>query len=75
MAFKYLRAYGTATDADYQTTFTNGVYKLILQIIRKFKEKNNEDAKCDILKPMEGIMRPSEVPWYWVGLVLDAQHF
>lgn len=61
MAFKDLRAYGIATDTDYQTTFTNGVYKLISQTIRNFIEKNNDDAKCSVLKCMEGIMRPSEV--------------
>lgn len=61
VAFKNLRAYGIATDDDYQTTFTNGVFKIISQTIRNFINKKNEDAKCDILKPMEGIMKPGDV--------------
>lgn len=61
VAFKNLRVYGIATDTDYQTTFTNGVYKFISQTVRNFINRNNEDMKCDILKPMEGFMRPGEV--------------
>mmetsp|Transcript_6476 Transcript_6476/g.6365 ORF Transcript_6476/g.6365 Transcript_6476/m.6365 type:complete len:312 (-) Transcript_6476:479-1414(-) len=61
VAYKDLRAYGIATDADYQANFANAFYKVASRIIKKFLVKNNEAAKFDILKPMDGLIRPGEV--------------
>ncbi|CAG90679.2 DEHA2G14894p [Debaryomyces hansenii CBS767] len=61
VAYKDLRAYGIATDADYQANVGNVVYKTISQTIKGFFDKNNDDAKFDILKPMDGLIRPGEV--------------
>lgn len=61
VAYKDLRAYGIATDADYQSNFGNAAYKVVARTIRRFMDRNNEAAKFDILKPMDGLIRPGEV--------------
>ncbi|EGV64440.1 Opaque-specific ABC transporter cdr3 [Yamadazyma tenuis] len=60
VAFKDLRCYGSATDMDYQSNFLNGLMKICTQTIRKI---NSDDSKnmFDILKPMEGLIRPGEL--------------
>ncbi|KAI5955256.1 CDR3 [Candida jiufengensis] len=60
VAYKNLRVYGDAIENDYQTTVSNGIFKSIKHFINKFK-KESEDYTFDILKPMEGLIKPGEV--------------
>ncbi|CAH6720308.1 pleiotropic ABC efflux transporter of multiple drugs Cdr1p [[Candida] jaroonii] len=60
VAFKDLRCYGTAVDSDYQANFANGVYKNLSNMITDFT-RNGEDGFFDILKPMEGLLKPGEL--------------
>lgn len=60
VAYKNLRVYGDAIESDYQTTVSNGVLKYARNIFNKFR-KDNDDYSFDILKPMEGLIKPGEV--------------
>lgn len=60
VAFKDLRAYGKASDADYQSNFANAIFKYINMGISAL-QKPKQSELFDILKPMDGIMRPGEV--------------
>ncbi|EGV65767.1 Opaque-specific ABC transporter cdr3 [Yamadazyma tenuis] len=60
VAFKDLRCFGVAMDADYQSNFLNGVYKSITQTIQK-NTRNHQQGSYDILKPMDGLIRPGEL--------------
>nr|QFR37216.1 ABC transporter [Cyberlindnera americana] len=63
IAFKDLRAYGDATGADYQTTTLNAPMKFAVQYAKDiFSSKAAKMAnKFDILKPLDGIIKPGEV--------------
>ena len=58
VAYKDLRAYGLGVDSDYQTTFGNGIYKVISRFARKI---SGRESFYDILKPMDGILLPGEL--------------
>ncbi|ODQ78009.1 hypothetical protein BABINDRAFT_172476 [Babjeviella inositovora NRRL Y-12698] len=60
IAYKNLRAYGVATDADYQATISNAIWKTASQLALSFGP-TNPDKYFDILKPMDGIIKPGEV--------------
>ncbi|KAL6452013.1 CDR3 Opaque-specific ABC transporter CDR3 [Candida maltosa Xu316] len=60
VAYKNLRVYGDAIERDYQSTVSNGFYKFGKKIINKFRKDTN-DYTFDILKPMEGLIKPGEV--------------
>lgn len=60
IAYRNLRASGVATDSDYQPTVTNFVWKLGSELFRMLK-KDDESRYFDILKSMDGIMKPGEV--------------
>ena len=62
VAYKNLRVYGDAIESDYQTTVANGVWKYTKKFINKFRKHTEEDEYTfDILKPMEGLIKPGEV--------------
>lgn len=61
VAFKDLRVYGRATDADYQSDFANVGYKLFSRMIKKYMDRHKEGAKFDILKSMDGLLKPGEL--------------
>ncbi|CAK9441277.1 uncharacterized protein LODBEIA_P51460 [Lodderomyces beijingensis] len=61
VAYKNLRVYGDAIESDYQTTVSNGIFKFASKIVNKFKKHSDEDYTFDILKPMEGLIKPGEV--------------
>lgn len=60
LAYRDLRAYGIAADADYQPTVTNGIYKVTLEFFRRFR-KADQSRFFDILKSMDGLYKPGEV--------------
>ena len=60
VAYKNLRVYGDAVNSDYQTTVSNGFIKYAKNVINKFTNKKEEHT-FDILKPMEGLIKPGEV--------------
>ncbi|CAN3356086.1 pleiotropic ABC efflux transporter of multiple drugs Cdr1p [Diutina catenulata] len=60
VAYRNLRAYGVAVDADYQATVLNAPIKYGTALLRKFR-KRDESRYFDILKPMDAMMRPGEV--------------
>lgn len=60
LAYRNLRAYGVATDSDYQPTVTNAIYKMTVEGFRRFR-KEDESRYFDILKTMDGIFAPGEV--------------
>ncbi|KAG7666000.1 CDR3 [[Candida] subhashii] len=60
VAYKNLRVYGNAIESDYQTTVSNGVLKYASKFFNYFRASNDE-LSFDILKPMEGLIRPGEV--------------
>lgn len=60
IAYKDLRAYGVAADADYQPTVTNAVWKMVVDRARSLR-KEDESRYFDILKPMDGLFTPGEV--------------
>lgn len=60
VAYRDLRAYGVAADADYQPTVTNAIAKLLGQGLRSLK-KQDEGRFFDILKPMDAQFKPGEV--------------
>ena len=60
LAYKDLRAYGEATDLDYQSTFDNLIVKLVhRQILKYFR--HSDDSTFDILKPMDGLIKAGEL--------------
>lgn len=61
MVYKDLRAYGQATDADYQSNFGNGIYKTISQFIQNRSASHREKNRFDILKPMDGMIEPGSL--------------
>lgn len=58
--FKNLNAYGQAADADYQSNFLNGIPKLVNSAVNKFLLRK-EAPRFDILKPMDGYLKPGEL--------------
>ncbi|SCU82127.1 LANO_0B05182g1_1 [Lachancea nothofagi CBS 11611] len=58
--WKNLRAYGNATDVAYQSTFANLPLQLLESGYRAARKARPEDS-FDILKPMDGIVKPSEL--------------
>ncbi|CAK7901271.1 pleiotropic ABC efflux transporter of multiple drugs Cdr1p [[Candida] anglica] len=60
VAYRNLRAVGIATEFDYQTTFSNGFFKVASKGFRKIFGFNQGET-FDILKPMDGLIRPGEV--------------
>lgn len=60
IAYRDLRAYGLATDADYQATVSNVPMKFASAAINYFR-KQDDSQYFDILKPMDGIYYPGEV--------------
>ena len=60
VAYRDLRVYGVANDVDYQPTVTNALWKLAGKGLRHFW-KEDKSRYYDILKTMDGIMRPGEL--------------
>ncbi|KAK6201120.1 multidrug resistance protein [Scheffersomyces amazonensis] len=60
IAYRDLRAFGVAQDSDYQATVTNAIWKIAVETLRSTR-KMDESRYFDILKPMDGIMKPGEV--------------
>ncbi|EGW34906.1 multidrug resistance protein CDR1 [Spathaspora passalidarum NRRL Y-27907] len=60
VAFRDLRAYGIANDFDYQTTVATGLIKFVVDGSRYFR-KDDKSRYFDILKPMDGLLRPGEL--------------
>ncbi|KAF5210855.1 Multidrug resistance protein [Clavispora lusitaniae] len=60
LAYRDLRAYGVATDSDYQPTVTDALWKMAVEGIRSLR-KEDESRYFDILKPMDGYFKPGEV--------------
>ncbi|ODV59654.1 pleiotropic drug resistance family ABC transporter [Ascoidea rubescens DSM 1968] len=60
LAWKDLRSYGVAADADYLKTVSNFPIKLASNFVNLFK-KTDESKYFDILKPMDGLVKPGEV--------------
>ncbi|KAG7195696.1 Multidrug resistance protein [Scheffersomyces spartinae] len=60
VAYRNLRCSGIASDSDYQPTVTNGIWKAMTTLYRSIK-KPPQLAYFDILKPMDGFVRPGEV--------------
>ncbi|ODV65866.1 pleiotropic drug resistance protein PDR [Hyphopichia burtonii NRRL Y-1933] len=58
--YKGLRAYGDATDSTFQSDFGNIVYKYGSQLVNLLS-KQDESKQYDILKPMDGLIRPGEL--------------
>ncbi|KAK6455861.1 ABC-2 type transporter-domain-containing protein [Scheffersomyces xylosifermentans] len=65
VAFKNLRCYGRASDADYQTNVENILYKYAYRYIKSllgnFIPEIGGNDSFDILKPMEGLVKPGEL--------------
>lgn len=59
-AYKNLRAFGRAADADYQSNFGNIIYKYVNIGLSKLRKTDTKEL-YDILKPMDGIAKPGEV--------------
>ncbi|CAK9437481.1 uncharacterized protein LODBEIA_P18590 [Lodderomyces beijingensis] len=60
VAYRDLRAYGVANDTDYQPTVANALWKLATEAFRMLRQEK-ESEMFNILKDMDGIMRPGEV--------------
>ena len=60
VAYRNLRACGVAADSDYQPTVLNGITKYLTDGFR-YLQKDDPSRYFDILKSMDGIMRPGEV--------------
>ena len=60
VAYKDLQVYGDAMDTDYQTTVSNGVVKYARNMIKRITKRKQQNT-FDILKPMEGLIKPGEV--------------
>ncbi|ODV71141.1 pleiotropic drug resistance protein PDR [Cyberlindnera jadinii NRRL Y-1542] len=63
ITYKNLRAYGEATDADYQSNVVNAPAKLFGGLYKKYFRTSSakEKVQFDILKSMDGIIKPGEV--------------
>lgn len=61
VAYKNLRAYGQASDADYQANFANAIHRFIGHTIRDIRSRNSDVGQFDILKPMDGLIKPGEL--------------
>lgn len=61
VAFKDLRAYGRAADADYQATTANAPFKLLGELWDSVANSNDTSRNFDILKPMDGILKKGSV--------------
>jgi ATP-binding cassette subfamily G (WHITE) protein 2 (PDR) len=61
VAYKNLRAYGTATDADYQANFGNAVGKYVGRAFDIISGRAKRQEQFDILKPMDGVIKPGEL--------------
>lgn len=61
VAYKNLNVFGHSTDSDYQATFGNVVYKYIMQWVKGHSKLYIDSIRFDILKPMDGIIKPGEV--------------
>jgi ATP-binding cassette subfamily G (WHITE) protein 2 (PDR) len=63
VTYKSLRASGTATDADYQSTVFNAPFKFAYKYAKQlFSSKTvNQKTQFDILKSMDAIIKPGEV--------------
>nr|MCP8717853.1 ABC transporter permease [Asgard group archaeon] len=60
IAYRDLRAYAVATDYNYQPTVANVFWKLLNDGVHYLK-KHDDSIYFDILKPMDGIMKPGEL--------------
>lgn len=60
VAFKNLRVYGNLAEYDYQTTLSNALRKSVSGMLQSVR-KENPDNLFDILKPMDGLIKPGEV--------------
>lgn len=56
VAYKNLRSYGLASDADYQSTVANVPMKLASQAWNSVFSRNDASRNIDILKPMSGLI-------------------
>ncbi|KAH3675589.1 hypothetical protein WICMUC_002678 [Wickerhamomyces mucosus] len=63
ITYKDLRAYGVATDADYQTTVVNGLIKNANNAFRYLTEskETKKNKYFNILKPMDALIQPGEL--------------
>ncbi|RCK64328.1 Multidrug resistance protein CDR2 [Candida viswanathii] len=61
VAYRDLRAYGVANDSDYQPTVANALWKLITEGVNYLKRKEDDSRYFDILKPMDGIVKPGKL--------------
>ena len=57
VAFKDLRAFGKASDADYQATVLNAPFKLLGELWDMVANRNDTSRNFDILKPMDGLFK------------------
>jgi ATP-binding cassette subfamily G (WHITE) protein 2 (PDR) len=60
IAYRNLRAYGVASDSDYQSTVTSFLWKLAVDFSRNVR-KRDASRYFDILKPMDAMMKPGEL--------------
>ncbi|ODV96600.1 hypothetical protein PACTADRAFT_48431 [Pachysolen tannophilus NRRL Y-2460] len=61
IAYKDLRAYGIAVDADYQTNVINAPFKVLKNCYDSVLKRNDKSRYFDILKPMDALIKPGEV--------------
>lgn len=61
VAFKDMRCYGMASESDYQANFLNGIYKIVREVFCNKVIRNDKGQTFDILKPMDGLLRPGEL--------------
>ncbi|SCU98484.1 LAFA_0G18228g1_1 [Lachancea sp. 'fantastica'] len=59
-SWRNLRAYGNATDVAYQATVANLPVQLVQSVYRMARKARPEDT-FDILKPMDGLVKPREL--------------
>lgn len=59
VSFKNLLARGYSVDADYQSTFYNTIPKALALLTRKVL--NKKPSEFDILKPMDGLLKPGQL--------------
>lgn len=61
LAYKNLSVYGHSTDSDYQATFANVVWKNAIQWLRGHNKAYRAAIRFEILKPMDGLIKPGEL--------------
>jgi ATP-binding cassette subfamily G (WHITE) protein 2 (PDR) len=61
VAFKDLRAYGKASDADYQSTVFNAPFKVLGSAWDAIVNRGDASRNFDILKPMDGLLKRGTV--------------